>query len=128
MYYPDELDKWFSIYVRVRFADQHTGMVHCYTCTEYRHWKHTDCGHFERRGHWALRYEPNNARGQCVSCNRDFSGKYDVFEEELRAELGDKAVDELQKRKGSEALYDDAWYIKQIAYFKAEVKKFPAYK
>lgn len=123
----EELDKWFSIYIRCRFAEPHTGMVHCYTCTERYHWSQVDCGHWQRRGHWTIRWNEDNARPQCVSCNREFSGQDEIFEEELRAELGDKRVDALLSTRGDFADLTDEGLSEKIAYYKSTVKKLYAY-
>lgn len=93
----EALDTIFSIFTRVRFAD-FKGYVHCYTCPWYGHWKECDAGHFISRGNGALRWEKNNARPQCTECNRIFHGRPDTFEQELREEIGEGAVDELQVR------------------------------
>jgi len=122
-----ELDKWFSLYVRCRYANPHTGMVHCFTCSRYFHYKNMDCGHFLRRGHWKLRFDKDNARAQCHICNRERNGMPEVFEEELRSELGNKIVDGLFAVKHNEARFDDNWYKRKIELLKSTVKEMPAY-
>lgn len=78
-------------------------------------------GHFLRRGHKAVRWDENNCRPQCASCNVDKNGMPEAFEENLRDELGDKAVDALIER-GKEAVeYSDAWYVDKIKYYKVQI-------
>lgn len=124
---PEELDKWVSIYVRCRYANPHTGQCFCYTCPARMHWKMLDAGHWQLRGNRSLRYEVNQMRAQCVTCNREMNGRPDVFEEELRAELGDDKVDAFLKTKNEYAGFTDEWYAEQIEYFKSTVKQMSAY-
>lgn len=103
----EQLDKVFSIWTRIRFADW-KGFVHCYTCPEVFHWKELDCGHWLSRQHQAVRWDKNNARPQCKECNQGLGGLPEVFEEELREEIGDDAVDELELRAMKTKYLDDA--------------------
>jgi hypothetical protein len=91
----EKLDEIFSIFTRLRFAD-YRGMVHCYTCPWFGYWKECDCGHWIKRSNHAVRWNKDNARPQCKSCNEFEDGKPEVFEQELREEIGDEAVDELE--------------------------------
>jgi hypothetical protein len=43
-----ELDKWFSLYIRLRYATDE-GMAQCYTCGKVDHYKKLQCGHFMSR-------------------------------------------------------------------------------
>jgi hypothetical protein len=48
----------------------------------------------------------------------------DVFEEELRDELGDEAVDQIIENSKGIADHSDYWYIEKIAYYRAKVNDF----
>lgn len=115
-----ELDELVSLEVRLSRAD-YAGMVGCYTCSVRQHYKDMDAGHFQRRGILILRFERDNLRPQCRDCNRYFNGRPDVFEEELRDELGDRRVDELMASRHDEAHYDTNWYESEIIHTKAVV-------
>lgn len=90
-----DLDKWYSIWTRVRFAD-YSGFVSCYTCPARLHWSEGDCGHWHRRGNDTTRWHEDNGRFQCRTCNRDYNGRPEVFEVELRMELGDERVEAIR--------------------------------
>ena len=65
-----ELDKWFSLYIRLREANEY-GMCQCFTCGIVRHYKEgMQNGHFQSRKHLATRFsEDGNCEVQCVKCN-----------------------------------------------------------
>ena len=62
-----ELDKWFSLYIRLRDAEQ--GIAQCFTCGKIDHYKRLQCGHFQSRRHHATRWNEQNCQVQCVKCN-----------------------------------------------------------
>lgn len=117
-----ELDKWFSLFTRLRFADW-KGDVLCYTCTWRGHWKECDAGHFNKRGNLSTRFDENNARPQCRDCNRHRDGMQEVFEEELRDEVGDEEVDRILQGKYEEAHYTTEWFEEKIRVYKSFVKQ-----
>ncbi len=116
-----ELDKWFSLYTRVRFAD-YRGYVHCYTCPTLLPWRAIQCGHWQRRGHGLTRWLKDNARPQCPHCNMDLNGRPDVFEEELRQELGDQRVELIARMARETDEREDRQKENLLAYFKMECK------
>lgn len=111
------LDTIFSIFIRRRRAD-FSGYVRCYTCPAVLPWQEMDAGHWQRRGNHATRWEPDNAAAQCQDCNRYFRGKEDVFEENLRDDLGDERVDELKKLARDTVQFTENELKAKIAYFK----------
>lgn len=102
----EKLDTAFSLWTRLRYAD-YRGYVHCYTCPVVLFWKEMDCGHWLSRQHHSVRWDKNNARPQCKECNQGLGGLPEVFEEELRDEIGDDAVDELEVRALKTRYLDD---------------------
>ena len=86
-----ELDRVFSLWVR----KNHPAV--CYTCGASG--KTLQCGHFVARSYLATRFDEDNCRPQCVGCNMFGGGKPLDFEENLRAEIGDKRVDDLKQRR-----------------------------
>ena len=81
-------DEWFSKWTRRRFAND-KGFVACYTCGRKHRWtegRKINCGHFMSRGKMATRWHENNARPQCVGCNKYKSGRQYEFGLKLDAE------------------------------------------
>lgn len=64
----NDLDKWFSVYIRTRYADDQ-GMVDCFTSGVRKHWKEVHCGHFQSRRHLATRWDEQNCQVQSVAEN-----------------------------------------------------------
>lgn len=116
-----ELDRVFSIWVRVSYAS-HEGYVHCYTCPEQLPWQQTENGHFVPRAHSAVRFHVNNTRPQCPNCNRFLNGRPDVFEENLRDEIGDEEVDEVIALGRTEKHYTEKEYRELISHYKLALK------
>lgn len=118
-YYVKKLDDVFSKYIRQKYADDF-GMVTCYTCNKLAHYKDMQNGHFISRSVMALRWDEENCRVQCVSCNVFKCGNYIEYTLRLQKEIGKKAVDNLFKRKHE---------IKQwtIAELKKEIEKYKKY-
>jgi hypothetical protein len=64
-----ELDKWFSLYIRLREATDE-GLVQCFTCGNVNNYKvGMQNGHFMSRKFMATRYDEQNCQVQCVGCN-----------------------------------------------------------
>ena len=72
------LDKIFSIWTRLRFADAH-GRVKCVSCGRPDSWKNLQAGHFAKRSHLATRWHPENVAPQCVQCNIFKGGNYAAY-------------------------------------------------
>lgn len=81
-------DKWFSLYIRAKYAKE------CYTCRAKG--KTLQAGHFISRSYLSTRWNEDNARPQCVGCNIWGRGKPLDFEERLKGELGEQAVEQLK--------------------------------
>lgn len=86
------LDEEFSKYIRMTHADRN-GLCACYTCSTVAHWKNMDNGHFKLRKNHATRWEPDNCRPQCKTCNQYREGKAEEFEDHLRREIGSVRTD-----------------------------------
>lgn len=120
--YREKLDRVFSIYIRVLYAD-FQGFVSCYTCELRLNWKEAQCGHFIRRNHSSVRFHKNNCRPQCNECNVTKSGMEDSFEEHLRDDLGDEEVDALIELGKKEKNYSDDEYKELIHFYKEQLKE-----
>lgn len=84
----NDLDYVFSRIVKLISADSETGLVTCYTCSNFGHWSMPSfqCGHFISRKETLLRWDFRNARVQCRTCNEVKSGNISVYKERLEEE------------------------------------------
>ena len=90
------LDKLFSLFVRLSGADKE-GLVRCYTCPYVAHWKKIHAGHYISRWYKRTRWDENNVRPQCFSCNIWRKGNAVVFRHNLVDELGRELVEQMEK-------------------------------
>ncbi|MDA8959085.1 recombination protein NinG [Akkermansiaceae bacterium] len=90
------LDKVFSQYVRSKNAD-HRGMVECFTCGQWKHWKTVDAGHFQSRAKFSTRWDLNNVKPQCKSCNGFRSGEQWKFARHLDSLYGEGTAIEIEQ-------------------------------
>lgn len=86
-------DKYFSLYIRQRGSDM--GYNHCYTCGVRLLIEELQCGHFIPRRYLQTRWNKLNCWPQCNTCNVEKHGNLVVYEQLLRKEFGDLAVDTL---------------------------------
>lgn len=117
-----ELDKWFSLYIRLRHATD-TGLAQCYTCNKIDHYKKLQCGHFLSRRHHATRWNKTNCQVQCVKCNMYEQGMQWQFGLKLEANYGDGTVKELEYLASTIAKFTRVDYKENITYYKTFVNK-----
>jgi hypothetical protein len=91
-----------SKYVRLRGCLDTTGTIthgHCYTCARKSiPFAELEAGHcIPQYGHASIRFEPDNIRPQCNTCNdyKRGSGMRATFEANLRRDIGNERVDRL---------------------------------
>lgn len=118
----EQLDRVFSVFIRISYADWQ-GYVSCYTCGRRLPWQEAQCGHFIRRGHSSVRFHEDNCRPQCIDCNEYRGGMEDSFEEHLRDDLGDEAVDLLIALGRTEKQFTDDEYRDKIHYYRSKIKE-----
>ena len=119
-----ELDKWFSLYIRLR--DSQNGLVQCFTCGKVAHYKKggMQCGHFQSRRFMATRYsEDGNCQVQCVACNLYRAGEQYKFALAIDAKYGEGTADDLQFKARQIMKFTRADYEDKISYYKSVVKK-----
>jgi hypothetical protein len=89
-------DTYFSRYIRLK--NSLNGLCTCYTCGTIKDIKEVDNGHYIKREHKATRYNENNCKPQCKTCNGDtkHNGKQTEFRENLVNEYGIEAVESLE--------------------------------
>ena len=90
-----ELDKWFSLYIRLREANEY-GMCQCFTCGIVRHYKEgMQNGHFQSRKHYSTRWHERNCQVQCSGCNVFRYGEQYKFAKNLDDTYYDGLAEEL---------------------------------
>ena len=118
-----ELDKWFSLYIRLRDATAE-GMVQCFTCGKVAHYKSggMQCGHFQSRRFMATRYsEDGNCEVQCQKCNIWEQGMQYRFAMNLDAKYGEGTAQELEYLAKTIVKFSRVDYDEKISYYKKAV-------
>lgn len=82
-----------------------------------------DASHFIPRTHRSVRWDENNVRPCCSSCNRERGGMVESFEEHLRDDLGDEAVDKLIQKGREAKQYTDEEYTELINTLKMKIRQ-----
>ena len=117
-----ELDKFFSLYIRLRDATAE-GMVQCYTCGCVKHYKSgMQCGHFQSRRHHSTRWNEHNCQPQCVKCNMFEQGEQWKFGMALNIKYGEGTSKELEFLARTTLKKMRAEYEDDIRYYKAVVE------
>jgi hypothetical protein len=119
-----ELDKWFSLYIRLRSSNEY-GITQCYTCSKAAHYKTggMQCGHFQSRSYLATRFDEVNCQVQCVGCNMFKQGEQYKFALALDANYGEGTADELLYLAKTTIKISRADYEEKISYYKEIVNK-----
>jgi len=118
-----ELDKYFSLFIRLRDADD-LGMVQCFTCGSVKPYnKGMQCGHFQSRSFLATRFDKTNCQPQCVACNMFKQGEQYKFALNLDTKYGEGKAEELEiiARQIHKFTRDEYYY--SISYYKEAVNK-----
>jgi hypothetical protein len=117
-----KLDTIFSIYIRIRSADDN-GNNQCCTCAKIDNWRNLQCGHFVSRKYLATRFHEANCFPQCVSCNVFRYGEQWKFGQFLDRNFGDGIAEELVILGHSTLKISRAEYEEKISYYKSCVEK-----
>jgi hypothetical protein len=117
----EKLDSVFSEFVRLRDSDEH-GIVECITCTSKKHWRDTDCGHYQDRDHMATRWDEKNCNGQCLECNRYFPCSKEDFAVFINQRHGSGTSEILDRRAKSTVQWEDHELKKMYEYYRDQVK------
>ena len=113
-----ELDKWFSLYIRLREANEY-GMVQCFTCGIVRGYKDgMQNGHFQSRKHMATRFHEDNCQVQCIKCNMYSQGEQFKFGLALDFKYGEGTAKELEFLAKTIMKFSRADYECEISYYK----------
>lgn len=112
-----KLDEVYSLYIRNKYADS-DGLVECYTCEVKKPVKEMQNGHFYSRAKNSTRWEDDNCRPQCYSCNVAKKGNYIVYTEKMQQELGEEKYQALKDLANSTFQVKSLWLQEQIAFYK----------
>ncbi len=116
-----DLDKWFSLYIRLRYADGN-GYTECYTCGKIDHYKKMQCGHFLSRRYHTTRWNTTNCQVQCVKCNMYEQGEQYKFGTKLSMEFGVEEVEYLTNLANTTKKRTRGEYKEDISYYQNLVK------
>ncbi len=116
-----ELDKWFSLYIRLRDATDY-GMAQCFTCGKVDHYKKLQCGHFQSRKHMTTRFDEKNCQVQCVACNMFRAGEQYRFGLGLDSKYGEGVAEELEMLARFTLKMSRPDYEEKISYYKLAVE------
>jgi len=117
-----ELDKWFSLYIRLRDATDE-GLCQCFTCGKVSHYKTgMQNGHFQSRSFLSTRFDEENCQPQCVGCNMFKQGEQYKFALALDAKYGEGTAEELQFKARQTIKLSRVDYEDKISYYKSLVE------
>ncbi len=115
-----ELDKWFSLYIRLRDSNEY-GMVQCFTSGRVYHYKQIQAGHFMSRRHLSTRWNEQNVQPQSAADNLFGQGEQWKFGLALDSKYGigtSRELQELSRQTVKKTRYE---YEEDIRYYKAIV-------
>ena len=115
-----ELDKWFSLFIRLRNASK-DGIVECWTCGKTAHYKKMHAGHFMSRKHHATRWNEENVQVQCPKCNLFGQGEQYTFGKLIDVRIGEGKSEELQELSRTTVKYMRHEYEDMIMFYKEKV-------
>ena len=115
-----QLDTLFSQYIRRKYADEN-GNVSCYTCGYKAHYKKMQNGHLVSRYYLATRFDEDNCRPQCYTCNMFRNGMIPHFSARIEKELGEGTTHRLYRK--AQEITKDYPYLEKIAHYKSELSK-----
>ena len=115
-----ELDKWFSLYIRLREATDE-GMVQCFTSGRVYHYKQMPAGHFMSRRHLATRWCEINVQPQSPADNLFGQGEQYKFGLNLDSKYGEGTAEELQYKARQTVKLSRVDYEEEISYYKNAV-------
>ena len=117
-----ELDKWFSLFIRLRFATKE-GAVQCVTCGKVAHYKQMHNSHFQSRKHLTTRWNEINCQVGCVKCNVYNYGEQYKFSIYLDNKYGEGTAQELEFLARQITKVSRSDYEEKISYYKDAVNK-----
>ena len=117
-----ELDKWFSLYIRIRDCDDN-GMVICFTSGRKYHYKNIHAGHFISRKQLATRWCEKNVMPQSAADNLFGQGEQYKFGLNLDSKYGKGTAEQLSLEARQTIKMSRVDYEEKITYYKSVVEK-----
>ena len=117
-----ELDKWFSLYIRLRSATDE-GLVQCFTSGRVYHYKNIHAGHFMSRKHLSTRWCVTNVQPQSAADNLFGQGEQYKFSIALDSKYGEGTAEELELKARTIMKVSRIDYEEKISYYKDLVEK-----
>tara|TARA_R100000664_G_scaffold21687_2_gene31056 strand:- start:2829 stop:3233 length:405 start_codon:yes stop_codon:yes gene_type:complete len=117
-----ELDKWFSLYIRLRDSNEY-GMVQCFTSGRVYHYKSMHAGHFMSRKRLATRWCETNVQPQSPADNLFGQGEQYRFGLHLDSKYGEGTAEEIQFKSRNTLKMSRVEYEEKISYYKEIVNK-----
>ena len=117
-----ELDKWFSLYIRIRDADD-LGFVRCFTSGRFYHYKNIHAGHFMSRKYLSTRWCGTNVQPQSIGDNLFGQGEQYKFSVALDSKYGEGTAEELELTARTIMKVSRIDYEEKISYYKDLVEK-----
>jgi hypothetical protein len=121
-----ELDKWFSLYIRLRNSDEH-GNATCITCGKVDHYKKLQNGHFQSRRHYSTRWDEVNCQVQSYGCNVMKQGEQFKFAKWLDENYKEGMASELESKSKQVVKFTDEDLNDKISHYKEYVKNHENY-
>ena len=115
-----ELDKWFSLYIRLRDATDE-GLVQCFTSGRVYHYKNIHAGHFMSRKYLSTRWCETNVQPQSAADNLFGQGEQYKFGLKLDGKYGEGTAEELQYKAKKIVKFSRVDYDEKISYYKKAV-------
>lgn len=119
-YYVKELDKIFSVYIRLKNADKE-GYCICVTSGRRIHWKEIQNGHFYSRKYYPTRWNEDNCHPQSMSDNVFLRGNYIEYTKYMIDRYGREYVDELGRLAKSGQKIPTSVIMQKIEEYKLKV-------
>ena len=117
-----ELDKWFSLFIRIRAADEN-GVVICFTSGRAYPYKNIHAGHFMSRRNLSTRWCELNVQPQSAADNIFGQGEQYRFGLYLDGKYGEGTAEELRMKSLRTLKMSRADYEEKISYYKRAVNK-----
>ena len=96
------------------------GFNECYTCGVVKQWKELQAGHFK---HDRLDFDERNLKPQCSRCNHYYSGKLDVYAENLIRDYGLEWLQQLLRDSNEYQPYQISELAKIIRDLKTKISQ-----
>ena len=90
-------DTAFSQYIRARDII-FNGYFRCCSCNALKPFREMDCGHYIPRRFLAVRWDENNAHGECITCNRVDDKHMVGYKQFMLKKYGEQKVSYLRQK------------------------------